>query len=279
MFDSIRTMMREPLVHFLLGGVGLFLLFNLVSDSDRVADDEIVVTAGQIEHMVTIFRKTRQRAPTGQELRGLIDNFIVEEMLYREAVSIGLDQDDTIIRRRLRQKMEFLLDDFTAVEPSDADLQQFLDENPDRFRADALISFVQVYLNEFSRDKAEAVLAKLQSGDVAKPDELSESHLLPFRFDDASEAVVSAQFGEKFKTMLFDLEVGQWIGPVDSPFGIHFVRIGNIVAGRIPGLAEIRKEVEREWLADFRKIAQKEILDQMKMGYTVTVEMPDQLQP
>jgi hypothetical protein len=271
-------MVREPLVHFLLGGAGLFLLFSLLSDSDRTASDEIIVSTGQIEHMVSIFQKTRQRAPTGEELRGLIDNFIVEEMLYREAVSIGLDQDDTIIRRRLRQKMEFLLDDFTAVEPSDADLQQFLDENPGRFRADALISFVQVYLNEFSRDKAEAVLANLQSGDVANPDELSESHLLPFSFDDASEAVISAQFGEKFKTMLFSLEVGQWIGPVDSPFGIHFVRIGNIVAGRIPDLTEIRKEVEREWLSDFRKIAQREILDQMQSGYSVTVELPGYLE-
>jgi hypothetical protein len=271
-------MVREPLVHFLLGGAGLFLLFSLLSDSNRTANDEIVVSTGQIEHMVSIFQKTRQRAPTGEELRGLIDNFIVEEMLYREAVSIGLDQDDTIIRRRLRQKMEFLLDDFTAVEPSDADLQQFLDENPGRFRADALISFVQVYMNEFSRDKAEAVLAKLQSGDVANPDELSESHLLPFGFDDASEAVISAQFGEKFKAMLFSLEVGPWIGPVDSPFGIHFVRIGNIVAGRIPGLTENRKEVEREWLVDFRKIAQREILDQMQSAYSVTVELPGYLE-
>jgi hypothetical protein len=271
-------MVREPLVHFLLGGAGLFLLFNLVSSSDRTADDEIVVSAGHIEHMASIFQKTRQRAPTGEELRGLIDNFIVEEVLYREAVSIGLDQDDTIIRRRLRQKMEFLLDDFTVIEPSDADLQQFLDENPDRFRADALISFVQVYLNEFSKDRAESLLAKLQSGDIANPDELSESHLLPFSFDDASEAAVSARFGERFKTMLFKLDVGQWIGPVDSPFGIHFVRIENIVAGYIPGLEEIRKEVERDWLADFRKIAQKEILDQMKSGYSVTVEMPGYLE-
>ena len=275
MFNSIRTMVREPLVHFLLGGAGLFLLFNLVSDSNRPTNDEIVVSAGQIEHLVSIFRKTRQRGPTGEELSGLIDNFIVEEVLYREAVSIGLDQDDTIIRRRLRQKMEFLLDDFTVVEPSDADLQKFLDENPDRFREDAMISFVQIYLNEFSRDKAEALLANLQSGNIANPDELSESHLLPFSFDNASEAEVRAQFGEKFKTMLFALDVGKWIGPVDSPFGIHFVRIGNVVAGHTPGLAEIRKDVEREWLAAFRKTAQKEILDQMQRSYSVTVEMPE----
>jgi hypothetical protein len=273
--DSIRAMLREPLLHFLLGGLGLFLLFNLVSDSNRIADDEIIVTAGQIEHMVSIFRKTRQRPPTAEELRGLIDNFITEEMLYREAKAIGLDQDDTIIRRRLRQKMEFLMDDFTVVEPSDEDLQLFIDNDPDRFRADALISFNQVYLNEFSRDKADDLLVTLQSGTVANPDEFSESHLLPYRLDDASEAVISAQFGEKFKTILFALDVGSWVGPVESPYGLHLVLIDNIVAGYLPPLAEIRKEVERDWLADFRSTAQRGILDQMKASYTVTVEMPE----
>lgn len=276
MFDSIRAMMREPLLHFLLGGLGLFLLFNLVSDSNRIADDQIVVSAGQIEHMVSVFRKTRQRGPVAEELSGLIDNFITEEVLYREAKAIGLDQEDTIIRRRLRQKMEFLLDDFTVVEPSDEDLQLFLDNNPDRFRADALISFNQVYLNEFSHDKAVDLLATLQSGTVDNPDELSESYLLPYRLDEASEAAISAQFGEKFKTVLFDLDVGRWIGPVESPFGIHLVRIDNIVAGHIPPLAEIRNEVARDWLSDFRSNAQREILDRMKASYSITVEMPEE---
>ena len=275
MIDSIRTMMREPLLHFLLGGLGLFLLFSLVSDTNRVADDEILVSAGHIEHMVSVFEKTRQRPPSGEELRGLIDNYITEEILYREAKAIGLDQDDTIVRRRLRQKMEFLLDDFTVVEPSDEDLQLFLDDNPARFREDALISFNQVFLNEISRDKADAVLATLQSGTVTNPDELSESHLLPYRLDNASEAAIRAQFGDTFRIQLFDLDIGHWVGPVESPFGVHLVRIENIVAGRVPTLPEVRNAVEREWLADFRSTAQSEILEQMKVSYSVTVEMPE----
>jgi len=267
--------MREPLLHFLLGGAGLFLLFNLVSDSGRVANDEIVVTVGQIESIVTIFQKTRQRPPTQDELRGLIDNYIVEEMLYREAVAIGLDKDDTIIRRRLRQKMEFLLDDVTLVEPTDADLQLYLDNNVDRFRTDAIISFDQIYLNEFSRDKAESMLIRLQTGEVDNPNDLSESHLIPFRLESVSESIVSAQFGDKFKTLLFALDVGEWTGPVDSPFGIHVIRIDNIVAGRVPALQEIRNEVARDWLTDFRSSAQQVILDQMRASYTITIETPE----
>lgn len=275
MFDSIRALMREPLLHFLLGGAGLFLLFSLVNESNRVANDEIVVTAGQIDHIVSIFQKTRQRPPTDAELRGLIDSFIIEEVLYREAVAIGLDQDDTIIRRRLRQKMEFLLDDFTLIEPSDADLQLFLDNNPDQFRADAMISFEQVYLNEYSRDKAESALTRLQRGEIDSPDKLSESHLLPYRIENTSESVVSAQFGEKFKTLLFSLDVGQWTGPVESPFGIHLIRIDSITPGHIPDLSNIRKEVERDWLVDFRSGAQQKIIEQLRSEYAVTIEMPE----
>ncbi len=274
MFDSIRAMMREPLLHFLIGGLGLFLLFDLVSESTRSSDDEIFVSAGQIAHLQAIFRKTRQRPPSADEIRRLIDNFIVEEVLYREALSIGLDKDDTIIRRRLRQKMEFLLDDFTIVEPSDADLQQYLTNNPDRFRKDGLISFSQIYLNEYSGDKAVELLSGLQVGEIKNPSERSESYLLPYHIEEASESVVSAQFGEKFMLQLFALDVGSWLGPVDSPFGIHLILIDKIVEGWIPELEEIRQRVAQEWLVDFREKAQQGILEQMRAQYSITIDMP-----
>lgn len=272
MTDSLRTMMREPLLHFLLGGVGLFLLFSIVSDSEQFADDEIIVSAGQLENIVSIFRKTRQRDPSSEEFRGLIDNFIIEEVLYREAVLIGLDNDDTIIRRRLRQKMEFLLDDFTVVEPSDDDLQQFLDRDPERFRTESIMSFEQIYLNEYSPERVESLLTKLRNGEIANPADLSESYLLPYQVDDASESIIGARFGEDFKLALFDLEVGHWQGPVESPFGVHLVRIERIVVGHVPDLSEIRKEVGREWLVEFRATAQQEIIERMKAKYTVRIE-------
>jgi len=263
--------MREPLLHFLLGGAGLFLLFNIVADSDRASDDQIVVTSGQIEHLVTLFVKTRQRAPSDVELRGLIDDYVLEEVFYREALAIGLDRDDTIVRRRLRQKIEFLLDDFTAVEPTDADLQQLLDSQPDRFRRDARIFFEQVYLKNESSDAAASTLAMLQAGD-SDPSRFAESHLIEYRFDDASETVIAAQFGDAFTAELFALEPGQWVGPIDSPFGVHLVRVKQIVAGFVPALADIRAIVEREWLVDFRAAAQQKIIEQMKARYTVTVD-------
>ena len=267
-------MLREPLLHFLIGGIGLFLLFSYVADVEPGRDDQIVVTSGQIEHFVTLFVKTRQRIPSDVELRGLIDDFVLEEIFYREAVAIGLDQDDTIIRRRLRQKMEFLLDDFTFVEPSDADLQTLLDGQPERFRRDDRITFEQVYLGDELKDAAVSILELLQAGE-SDPRRFSVSHLIEFHFDDAFASVVAAQFGDAFTAEISTLEEGSWSGPVQSPFGLHLIRVEHVIHGSVPTLADIRAVLEREWLVDFRAAAQQEIVDRMKANYTVTIDQYD----
>jgi hypothetical protein len=271
-FDSIRTVMREPLLHFLLAGAGLFLLFNVVSEPEMTGDEQIIVSSGQIEHLVTLFVKTRVRPPSDAELRSLIDNFILEEVLYREATAIGLDQDDTIIRRRLKQKMEFLVDDFSATEPTDEDLQQFLDADPDRFQTDARISFEQVYLVDSSLDTANAMLVALQNDEPVKTDNALASGLLPGHFEDASASSITSQFGASFKDSLFALEAGQWTGPVESPFGLHLIRIDQIVEARVPALAEIRSVVKRDWLSDRRNKARQVLFDELRAKYTITIE-------
>jgi hypothetical protein len=268
----IYAAVREPLVHFLLAGAGLFLLFTYISDTPEVADDKIIVTSGQIEHLTTIFIKTWQRAPTQEELRGLIDSYILEEVLYREAVAIGLDQDDTIIRRRLKQKMEFLVDDFSATEPSDQELQRFLEEEPERFRTEASISFEHVYLVDAEPLVVDETLASLQDNGSIDAEITMPSGLLPPRFDGATETAVSNQFGGTFKNALFALEVGKWTGPVESPFGTHLVRIDQMVEGRVPVLEEIRDIVEREWLVDRRKAAQQAFFDSLRDKYTIMIE-------
>jgi hypothetical protein len=271
-FQTIRTALREPLSHFLLAGAGLFLLFSYAVDSPDVADDEIVITSGQIEHLTTIFVKTWQRSPTTEELRGLIDSYILEEVLYREAVAVGLDQDDTIIRRRLKQKMEFLVDDFSAADPSDDVLQSFLDSDPERFRTEASISFEHVYLVEADASAVDDVLMSLQDDRSFDPDIAIPSGLLPRQFDDASETMITSQFGESFKTAIFALGLGQWTGPVESPFGTHLIRVEQIMEGRVPALDEIRGVVQREWLVDRREAAQQMFFDSLRDKYTIRIE-------
>ena len=272
MFDSIRAVMREPLLHFLAAGAGLFLLYDYAAGPDNVSDEEIIVSSGQIEHLTALFVKTWQRPPTTMELGGLVDNFILEEVLYREATAIGLDQDDTIIRRRLKQKMEFLVDDFSAASPSDVDLQQFLVDQPERFRRDPRITFEHVYLVEAEPDLVDTTLAALQNNESIDSEFVNQYGLLPRRFDDASATTVSGQFGSEFSDVLFTLDTEQWTGPVQSPFGTHLVRIDKIVDGRVPALDEIRDEVQREWLVDRREAAQQAFFDSLRGKYAITIE-------
>ena len=270
---------REPLLHFLVAGAALFLLYHFVSDSEPAGDEQIVVTAGHIEHLTTLFLKTRQRLPTESELTGLIDDYVVEEILYREAKNIGLDQDDTIIRRRLRQKMEFLFEDFSRREPTREDLQEFLAENPERFRTDARITFEHVYLPEASRAEAELLLTEIESTDSVTADDLFLSGLLPPRFELARQAEIAAHLGGEFTEQLFDLDRGRWVGPVDSPFGVHLVYVEEVVPGRLPELDEVKDVVTRDWQVVRRAEAEREILEKLRAKYTVTIETLSREEP
>ena len=273
--DQIRACLREPLVHFLILGAGIFLLFRFVADPADTSDARIVVTAGKVDHLVTVFSKTRQRPPTREELEGLIDNYVLEEVLYRQALALGLDQNDTIIRRRLKQKMEFLVDDFAASEPSDTDLQRFLEENQDAFREDARVDFEHVRFKETASEKAAQVLAKLQEGVKLDIYAVGDRLPLPSRFESTRETEISGLFGEEFKEVLLAQEAGQWMGPIRSPYGWHLVKIHRQIEGRIPKLSEIREAIKRDWLYDRRRLAQQALFDQLRSQYTVIVESPD----
>ena len=276
--DPMKKLFKEPLVHFLLIGAGLFLFYSQVNDtktSDR--GQQIVVSAGRIEQLAGIFAKTWQRPPTREELQGLIDNFVLEEVYYRQAVEIGLDRDDTIIRRRMRQKLEFLTDDAASlVEPTEKELEKYIAENKESFHQSGTYTFQQAYFNpEKHGDDLEAYvaaqLAALRSGSK----EIGDVSLLPTSFDEASPREVDGTFGTGFSSELDNLEVGNWQGPVRSGFGLHLVRIDSRTPGRLPELAEIRPIVEREWSNARRLALRKEVNAKLLEGYDVLIEWPE----
>lgn len=276
-YAMILKWLREPLLHFLVLGAALFGLYQLATPPAGPGDDEIVVTTGQIDHIVEVFSKVRFRAPTTYELQNLIDEHILEEVVYREAMNMGLDEDDTIIRRRLRQKLEFLVDDFATAQPDDDQLLEFLKDNPDLFREDALLSFEHVVFTGDGEARAATLLAELRSG--AEVDLLVEtdSSLLPGEFLDASEREVSALFGDAFVEGLLEAEVGGWSGPVGSSVGTHVVNVRDRTESRVPALAEIRDSVAREWVAYRRRTAQETFFDQLRSQYEITVELDEWL--
>ena len=270
--NRLRAVLREPLLHFLIAGAGVFLLYGILSGPGDGSDKEINVSVGRVEHLVSIFLKTRQRLPTPEELAGLVDNYIVEELLYREAVAIGLDRDDTIVRRRMRQKMDFLLDDLATTEPTGEELQQFLDNQAERFRRDARFSFDHFYIADGDAAMAGPVLDQLRAGKLSKEVVAVRSGLLPDRIDDSSETQVSALLGSTFTQQLMQLEPGDWAGPIESPYGVHLVRIDRKVESVVPPLAVIRKDVRREWLVDRRKRSRDVMIDEIRSGYLITIE-------
>ncbi|HXV60323.1 MAG TPA: peptidylprolyl isomerase [Vicinamibacteria bacterium] len=277
----MKPLLREPLVHFLVLGAGLFLWYG-VSGGGPAADSRIVVSPGQIDQMVEIFGKTWQRSPTRVELEALIEDYIREEVLFREAMAMGLDQGDTIIRRRLRQKIEFLAEDLIpASDPTDEQLQQFLRGNPEPFRVEPRVSFRHIY---FSRDRrgdsitaeATSVLDRLRAG--GDPSAYGDPILVPEDFESVSGRDVESLFGQGFAGALTQAAVGEWTGPLESGYGVHLVLVRDFAPGRIPELEEIREAVEREWSSARRREANQAIYQKFRERYTVTVEIPEWVQ-
>ncbi|MGI9260662.1 MAG: peptidyl-prolyl cis-trans isomerase [Woeseiaceae bacterium] len=275
MSNPLAKLLREPLLHFLAAGAALFVLYEWIDDSPVDAPGEIVVTTGQVEHMTSLFLKTRNRYPTEQELVSLVDEYIVEEILYREAKKIGIDQDDTIIRRRLRQKMEFMFDDYTSVEPTDDELQGFLTANPDRYRTEPIITFEHVYIAGQSLAEAETLLEELSGKGPRAADEIYLTGLVPPRFEGARQSDVANRFGPAFADSIFLHSPGEWRGPVESPFGIHLVYIEDVIPAANQDLPAIRAEVERDWRAGRRAEAESVILEGLRQQYSVTIEQFD----
>ena len=277
----MKAVLREPLVHFLALGALLFLFFEWRGGSSGPGGSRIAITPGLVEHLAAGFGRTWQRPPTDAELKGLVDEYVKEEIATREAVGMGLDRDDTIIRRRLRQKLEFLVEDEAAASaPSDAELQAWLDAHPESFRAEPQIAIRQVYVSPERRgpraaaDAAELLVRLQKAGPEAATDRLGDPSMLP-----AEEALVplrevARSFGEDFAQALLAIPPGRWSGPIESPYGLHLVLVRERVAPAKPALAEIRPTVERELLAERRKKELDALYARLLEKYTVTIEMP-----
>ena len=277
----MKRLLREPLFHFLLAGIALFLLYDVIRGGESDAPREIVITEARVEALAENFATVWMRPPTPQEIKGLIDDYVAEEIFYREGVAMGLDQDDTVIRRRLRQKMEFIAEDAaTAIEPGDEQLQAYLAQHAAKFVSPTEVTFVQVYLNterrgDSARADAEKLLAELQAGrGPGNPVDAGDPTLLPAGMQAASPQAIANAFGNDFATAIEEAPVGQWSGPLQSGFGLHLVRVDERVAGALPAFEEIRPIVLREWQSEQRTESNERFLDGLRAKYEVRIEGP-----
>jgi hypothetical protein len=272
-----KRLAREPLVHFLAIGALLFLYFAWRGGGP--ASGRIVVRPGRIQHLAAGFTRTWQRPPTEDELKSLLDDYVREEIATREAIAMGLDADDTIIRRRLRQKLEFLVEDAAVAEPpSDQELQAWLDRHPDSFRVEPQVSLRQVYVSRDRRGEAadgdaRRLLSQLQAlGPGAAIEELGDALMVPQEVELAPGAAVARLFGDDFAAAVLGLTPGGWTGPIESGYGLHLVLVRERVEGALPDLASIRPLVEREVLTARRKELLDAIYQRLLEKYTVVIE-------
>jgi len=278
----MKRILKEPLAHFLVLGALLFGGYGVLNRSGQPAPGRIVVSQGELAAMREAFTRTWQRPPTREECKGLIRDRVREEVYCREAMALGLDKDDTIIRRRLRQKMEFVSDDMAAqTQPTDAELNAYLQAHPDKFRVEQRFTFRQLYLNpekhgeNLGRDTAQ-LLAKLNlaGGDTGFA-AMGDPFLLDNNFTAVPAGEVAKQFGEKFAATLGELSPGQWQGPVESGFGVHLVLVSQRSEGGAPALADVPDAVRREWDNARRLEANEKFYQELLKRYTVTIEDPE----
>jgi hypothetical protein len=276
-----RAWLREPLLHFLALGAALFVMFDLVGGAAARAPDEIVVSAGRIEQLAVGFARTWQRPPTQAELAGLIDDYVNEEILYREALALGLDRDDAIVRRRLRQKMEFLSQDAVPPPaPTAAELADFLRGHPEKFREEPRLTFAQIYLSAERRGEAAArdgarLVAELNAHAPADLAALGDPLPLSREIEDRSESEIERELGGEIAQRLLEVEIGRWSGPFASAFGLHVVQLRARSEARVPALDEVRAAVEREWAVAQRARADAERMARLRERYRITIEAPD----
>jgi hypothetical protein len=278
---GIRAWSREPLVHFLLLGAGLFLLWGAVGDKLATGPNRIVISPGQLERAVDLWTKTHLRPPTADEFNGLVEQEIEEEVYFREGMAMGLDRDDEIIRRRLKQKLGFLTQDVAdQATPTDAELQLYLDQHRDEFGAEPRFAFSQIYFNPDKHgDKADAdarrLLARLNAGD-GRLDyaALGDTVPVPHDFESAEPREIAKIFGQAFAEKIPDLPTGRWVGPVPSGYGLHVLLVRGRTAGRPPQLAEVRGAVLREWQNARRVELNAAFYQKMRAKYVIRVDLP-----
>lgn len=244
----MRRFLREPLLHFLLLGAAIFGLYAAFDDTPPpMAENTIVVTEDEARRLAAEFERVWRRQPAPEEMDSVLTQYIREEVYVREALALGLDQGDQIIRRRLQLKMEFLTESGAeTVQPDQATLQAHLEANAEQFREPPLIAFEHILLNgNAGPEELAAALASLNAG--SDPDTLARPSLLPPSFRLAPPRAIDGTFGAGFFDAIAALPVGEWTGPVQTSFGQHLVLLTERKEARLPPLAQIRERVEQNW--------------------------------
>jgi hypothetical protein len=271
----IRTLLSEPMLHFVLIGIALFGVYRWVAPGDS-GGRGIVITRGVVDDLVTQHVAAKGREPSTTELNRLIESYVREEILYREGVRLGLERDDIVVKRRVRQKIEMIAEeDASTRAPTDADLVAYLAANQARFAQPAILTFDQVFIGESESGPGVVPVVAITHDVLRKggdPEKLGKPTLLPHRMTRTPADLVARDFGASFAAALEKAPVGEWVGPIESSFGAHYVRVSDRTPAAAPQLAAVRDHVVREWENERRQRARNDAYAKMRGEYQVSVE-------
>jgi hypothetical protein len=278
-------LLREPLLHFMFIGAIIYSLYGLFAEPvAEETDKTIVISAGEIEWMQSSWEKRWNRPPTPEEFDGLIQQYIKETVLYREALTMGLNKHDQVIRRRLAQKLEFLAKDLvTLTPPTEAELLEYFAKHQARYQQPTLYTFTQVFFDPDKRDdatlddaeKAKATL--IAQGDaVTDPGALGDGLMLQNYYPQKDRVEIQKLLGSGFTETLMTLSPGQWHGPVLSGFGVHLVYVTSIVEPPPPEFAKVRERVMEEWKFDRGEELNDKFYANLREQYSIVIEEPEQ---
>jgi len=274
-------LLSEPLVHFAVAGALLFGAYYIANNEPEAAADpqQIELTADDVRQLAVTWLAQGRPPPTAEQLRALVDQKATEEILFREAVALGLDRDDQIIKRRLAQKMDFLAADLAAIdEPSKALLVEWFAKNSHRFALPPHMNFRHLYFSpdkrgDGARDAAAAALGLIAGKAADSPEVASVADPFMFKsyYGDATPELLAKEFGPRFAEAVFNLEPRSWQGPIRSGYGWHLVWIDSIEPGRVPAFEEVEADVKSAWHEDRYRGVKQAALMEMRSRYNVIV--------
>lgn len=267
---TLGRLAKEPLVHFLLAGAAIFAVLGWRSEPADPTSREIHLTREDQARLSVNFAQVMGRPPTDAELDAVIAQWVREEVLYREALRLGLDQGDAVVRKRLAQKMDVIAASAADAEtPTNEVLEKWLTAHPERFAQDMKLTFDQIYFTTRGR----AAVARTLLGGGADWRKLGDPVSLPAHFEAADRSVAASEMGDEFARALVNLEPGPaWHGPLESALGWHLVRLTARDPGVLPPLAAIRQRVEDDWRAATGQARQDAAYRTLRDAYTVTID-------
>jgi peptidyl-prolyl cis-trans isomerase C len=280
----MQRFLREPLTHFLLIGALMFGIYSFTPAGRTVpaSSKQIHLSLDELAQLALLFQSQWRREPTPEEFTQLVENKVQVEILYREALAMGLDEDDEIVKRRLAQKMQFLAEDIGAArEPATAELTSWYEKNRAMFVEPGRFSFRHLYFSPDrrgvqARDDAAQALSKLagQPEDSKLAGSLADPFMFQEYYRDRALEYLGKEFGPRFALAVEKLAPGSWQGPVESGFGWHLVFVDTVIPGRIPAFEEIEQDVKTAWLVEQKALAWEKAYRDMRTNYTVLVPVP-----